>query len=255
MATRADQGKLRRRDAVVVRYVFENKDAETHQVGLRCIINSQFAAPDQSGKILNGVELKDKTMPDYLQVLGRPILPNPGHLTFNLGTSVEAPNRAVLTSPRAVATGDWDLKLVPIGNLTYTTLGLYWDPRPIKPGARREFAYALGQGLATKLEGEGTLKLDLIGSFEPNKMFTINAFVSDPAPGQSLTLELPDGLERLEGKETQPVPAVDDEGNCLIQWKARLLRPGQYNLRVHSTTGVTQTKIVTVTKEQSAISN
>ena len=60
-----------------------------------------FAAPNQPGKILDGVELKDKTMPDYLQLLQMPNLQNPGfvgHLTFNLGKSVEGPNRVVLTS-------------------------------------------------------------------------------------------------------------------------------------------------------------
>ena len=258
VATRAEKGNQRRRDAVVVRYTLENKDTVPHQVGLRCfmdvyVVNNDgalFAAPNQPGKILDGVELKDKTMPDYLQFLERADLQNPGfvgHLTFNLGSSVEAPNRAVLTSLRGNNSG-WDITPIPAGG--DSAMAFFWDPREIKAGAKREFAYAFGQGVAPKLDNEGAIKLDLVGSFEPNKMFTINAFVSDPAPGQSLTLELPDGLERLEGKETQPVPAVDAEGNCLIQWKARVLRPGQYNLRVHSTLGVTQTKIITITKEK-----
>ena len=109
-----------------------------------------------------------------------------------------------------------------------SALAFFWDPREIKPGAKREFAYALGQGVASKLENEGAVKVDLVGSFEPNKMFTIKPSSTIPRPGQSLTLELPDGLERLEGKETQPVPAGDADGNRLIQWKARVLRPGQY---------------------------
>ncbi len=258
VATRAAKGQLRRRDAVLVRYTLENKDNVTHRVGLRCFMDvlvagndgALFAAPNQPGKILDGVELKDRTMPDYIQFLQRADLKNPGfvgHLTCNLGSSVEGPNRAVLT--RLGAGGNaWDLIAAPARG--DSAMAFYWDPREIKPGAKRELAYAFGQGLAMKLEGEGTIKLDLIGSFEPNKMFTINALVSEPAPRQSLTLELPDGLERLEGKETQPVPAADADGICLVQWKARVPRLGRYNLRVHSSTGMTQTKIITVTKDE-----
>ena len=250
----------RRLDAVLVRFTLENKDTVPHQVGVRTfmdvyVVNNDgalFAAPNQPGQILDGVELKDKMMPDYLQLLQVPNLQNPGfvgHLTFNLGSSVEGPSRVVMTNLGACFNNNnWDIAAIPANG--DSAVGFFWEPREIKPGAKREVAYALGKGVASKLDNEGAIKLDLVGSFEPNKMFTINAFVSDPAPGQSLTLELPDGMERLEGKETQPVPALDAEGNCLIQWKARVLRPGQYNLRVHSTLGVTQTKIITVTKEQ-----
>ncbi len=255
--TRAEKGQKRRRDAVLVRYTFENKDKVPHEIGMRFYmqvylgnrLGGGFAAPNQPGKLLDGVELKDKTMPDYLELLQMQDLKNPGfvgRLTFNLGTAVEGPNRAVLTSRRGMA-NNWDIQAMPA--MGSSAVAFYWDPRAIKPGAKRECAFALGKGVAGKLDGEGALKVDLAGSFEPNKLFTLDAFVNDPAPSQSLTLELPEGLERLEGKETQPVPAPDVNGTSLVQWKARVLRPGQYHLRVHSSGGMTQTKIVTVTKE------
>ena len=109
-------------------------------------------------------------------------------------------------------------------------MSIYWDPTEIKPNAKRELAFAFGGGVASSLENEGRVKLDLAGSFEPGKLFTINAFVSDPAQGQNLTLELPAGMELVSGKETQPVPAVDGEGNCLVQWQARVLRHGKFAL-------------------------
>ncbi len=256
VATRAAKGGQRRRDAVLIRYILENKDTVPHQVGLRCWTRcpigvngvGSFAAPNQPGKILDGVELKGHTMPDYLQLRDAPGLRAPevlGHLTFNVGPGVEAPNRVVLTRYQPRFNTIWNIAVLPaLGGRS--ALAFYWDPRELKPGARRELAYAFGRGLAPKLGGEGGVKVDLVGSFAPKKMFTINAFVNDSVRAQSLTLDLPAGLERLEGKETQPVPDVDAEGTCLIQWKARVLRPGQYHLRIHSSTGAAQTKIITV---------
>ena len=74
--------KQRQRDTVLVRYTIENKDTVPHKVGMRksmdvYIVDNDgalFAAPNQPGKILDGVELKGKTMPDYLQFLQRPNL-------------------------------------------------------------------------------------------------------------------------------------------------------------------------------------
>ncbi len=88
------------------------------------------------------------------------------------------------------------------------------------------------------------VKIDLTGSFKPGKFFTVNACITYPPFAESLTLELPPGLERVEGKEIQPVPPADDDGNCLVQWKVRVLRPGQFQVRVCSSTGETYAKII-----------
>ena len=68
----------------------------------------------------------------------------------------------------------------------------------------------------------------------------------EPPLGQSLTLELPPGLERVEGKTVQPVPAVDAAGNALVQWRVRALKPGQFELRVGSSTGRAVAKSIEV---------
>jgi hypothetical protein len=85
------------------------------------------------------------------------------------------------------------------------------------------------------------------GSFAPGKLFTVAAYIQEPAFGQSLTLELPAGMERIEGKQCQPV-VMDEGGNSLVLWKARVQRTGKYTLRVRSSTGVTQSKIITISQ-------
>src|SRR5207302_973298 len=102
------KAKQRRSDSVLLRYLVENKGQKTYKFGLRIYMDvyvisndgALFAVPNQPGKILDGVVLKDKMLPDYVQLLERPNLQDPGfvaHLTLNLGNSLEKPDRIVLT--------------------------------------------------------------------------------------------------------------------------------------------------------------
>jgi predicted secreted protein len=249
--------KERLLDTVLVRYTIENKDFVPHRVGLRKFMNVHlidsdaaiFAAPNQPNKLLDGVVLKGKTMPDYLQILQHPNLKEPGyvaHMTFSLGSNVDRPDRAVLTWRGAAAQDNWTVDAVAAGGSR--VMYLYWDPREIKPGGKRELAFAYGGGVAGNLENEGRVKFDLSGSLEPGKRFTINASVSEPALGQSLTLELPANMELVHGQETQPVPPANQDGNSMVQWQARVLRTGNSSVRIHSSTGVTHAKTIDISR-------
>jgi hypothetical protein len=249
-------GQKRRLDAVLVRYEVENKDSKPRKIAVRAatdilIVDNDgalFAAPNRPGKVLDGVMLKDKDVPDYVQVLQRPDLKNPmfvAHFTYKLGKRLEPPTRVVLTGLRAFG-GGWEIAAVPAGG--DSAMAMYWDPREIKPGGKRELAYAYGQGIATDPENEGKVGVELGGSFEPGKTFTVTAYVENPAPGQTLTLELPAGMERVEGKELQLVPPATNEGNSIVLWKGRVTKLGKFVLRVRSSTGVTQTKVITITR-------
>jgi hypothetical protein len=253
----ASRGAKRRRDAVLVHYVAENKGQQPHKVGLKVYMDTYvidndgalFAAPTHPGKILDGMTLQGKTLPPYLQILQRPDLKNPGfvaHLTLDLGKRLEKPDRIVLTRFGAGGNG-WDMPVFQA--MGDSAMGVYWEPKELKPGGKREFAYGYGQGIATTPENEGRVELALGGSFEPGKLFTVTAYVADPAPGQSLTLELPEGMALADGKEARPVPAPrDDEAFSVVVWRARVLRPGEFALRVRSSTGVTRGKTITVTR-------
>src|SRR5262249_13155964 len=150
------------------------------------------AAPTIPGKILDGMELKGKQLPPYLQMLQIPDLKNPGyvsHMTFDLGKRIDRPDRVVLS--RFGAAGVWDLPIFMAGG--DSAMAAFWEPKEIKPGGKREIAYAYGKGVAVSPESEGAVRLALGGSFEPGKAFDVTAYVADPATGQFLTLELPAG--------------------------------------------------------------
>jgi hypothetical protein len=251
------QERKRRLDAVVIRYLIENNDTRPHKVGMRLFMDSFWVDNDgclhaspttHPGKILDGVTLEGKTIPDYLQVLQRPNLKNPGeiaHFTYSLGSRFEKPSKIVLTSLGAGGDG-WNVPAVL--SRGDTAMAMFWEVKEIPAKGKRELAYAYGQGIATNPENEGKVEIALGGSFEPGKLFTVTAYVEDPVPGQSLTLELPPGVERVEGAEVQPVPPVTEDGNCLVMWRARVQRLGEFPLRVRSSNGVTYTKLVTVAR-------
>jgi hypothetical protein len=245
----------RRMDAVLVRFDVENKDSQPHKFGVRqfmdvFLVNNDgalFAAPNKPGKILNGVELKGKDVPDYVQILQVPNLQNPGyvaHLTYNLGHSIEKPSRVILTSLFNAFIDQWNMRVMQANG--DSAMGFFWDPKDIPAKGKRVMAYGYGEGVCPNLEGEGQMSLVLGGSFEPGKIFTVAAYVLDPSSGQALTLELPPGMARVEGKERQPVPPLSDDGDAMVLWKARVLRTGEFPVRVRSSTGVTQTKVISI---------
>ena len=253
------KGTKRLMNSVLVRYQVENKGKQVHKVGLRPYFDtyiidndgSLFAAPNFPKKILDGIELKDKQLPDYVQVLQRPDLANPGfvaHLTLNLGSGIEKPNRIILTRHGAFR-NQWDMQAVQA--MGDSAMAVYWDPKDIRPGGKREMGYAYGEGVAYGPASEGNFNVKLGGSFEPGKVFTIAAMISDPAPGQSLTLELPDSMERVEGKRVQPVHIMgDDQAQTMVLWKARVLRLGEFPIRIRSSTGVTMTKVISISEAE-----
>jgi hypothetical protein len=247
-------GQKRQLDTLLVRYLVENKDTRPHKVALRFTIDmyvvnndgALFASPTtHPGQILNGVAFDAKKMPAYIQVLQVPNLQNPGqvcHFTLKLGKRLEGPSRMILTN-LGTCFGGWEVPAQPAGD---SAVAIFFDDKEIPAGGKRDMGYAYGVNLASSPESEGRVSLALGGSFEPGKTFTVTAYVDEPVEGQSLALELRPGMELIGGKEVQPVPFPEAVGTSIVQWRARVQRLGQFPLRVRSSTGVTQTRTITI---------
>jgi hypothetical protein len=251
-----DGAKKRQMDTMLIHYTVENTSQKAQKFGLKIymdtyIINNDgclFAAPTMPGKILDGVVLKGKELPAYVQLLQQPDLKNPGyvaHLTLDISSKFEKPDRVVLSRHGAGGFGGWDFPAMQAGG--DSALAIFWDPKEIKPGAKREMVYGYGRSIASSPENEGKVEVALGGSFEPGKVFAVTAYVSDPSPGQSLSLELPAGMELVEGKLKQSVPELrEGEVTSVVFWRARVLKTGEFAVRVRSSTGVTQGKLISI---------
>jgi hypothetical protein len=244
----------RRMDTVLIKHIIENNDNVAHQVGCRMhidtlVVNNDgaiFASPTtHPGKLLDGVMLKDKSVPDFVEILERPDLKNPGFkgiFTFKFGSQLEGPSKIVLTS--LAAGGQWDVAAIPANG--DSAVAFYWEPSEIKAKSHRVVAVGYGQGIACNPQSEGRVSIDFGGSFQPHKTFTVTVYVDDPIVGQSLALMLPEGIQRLDGKDTQTVPEPGEMGQSVVMWRCRLAQPGSYPIRIRSSNGVTHTRVVTV---------
>jgi hypothetical protein len=244
-------------DNMLIRYVIENKDTKPHTVGTRVRIDTMcgnndgalFAAPTRPGEILNGTELSGKTLPEYVQIMEVPNLKAPGfngHFTLKLPGNRIGPDRFLCTSHLGGDNG-WDA--APIAANGDSDCVIYWTPRAIRAGEKVEMAYAYGQGIASLPDSEGRLKISLGGNFEPGKLFTVHAFVEEPVLGQTLSLDLPEGMTLVEGTPTQPAtPPTDAQATAATFWKGRVDRLGKFAVRIRSSNGVTETRTITVAR-------
>ena len=248
-------GQKRKLDTCRVTYILENKDNRPHKVAFKTAVDilivsndrALFASPTtEPGKILNGVRLEGKALPEYIWVLEQPDLTNPGFMatmTFKHGKG-ENPNKVVLANLGVVANfQQWDVPPVMAGD---SACALFWEEKELKPGHKRELVWGYGGGISTSGENDGKVTIGLSGSFEPGKLFTIVAQVDDPLPDQALALELPVGLDRVDGREIQAVAPASETGSSVVLWKARVVRPGDYEIRVRSSTGAVQSKQVMI---------
>jgi predicted secreted protein len=248
-------------DTVLVRYVIENKGEGAHRVGLRVMVDTYigsndgvpFAVPDEEGMVNTYADFTDlarasRQVPEFVQALERPDLQYPGtvaHMTLKLGGRMEPPNRVSLTR-WPLSDCPWEVPLRPMED--DSAVAIYWFERLLEPGARRELGYGYGLGAVTSNEAGGKLGLTLGCSFEPGQIFTVTSYVTNPAAGQMLDLTLPDGLE-VQGNPRLPVPeGKGTPPTSTVTWKVKVLQTGEFRLRVTSSTGISQSKTITIAR-------
>jgi hypothetical protein len=251
--------RKRQLDTVLVRYLIENKDETAHRIGLRVMVDTligdndgvPFTIPGMPGMVDTKADFRDSAragvqIPDFIQALEVPDLQNPGtvaHMTLKVGGRVENPNRVSLTR-WPLSNCPWE---VPLKDMEGdSAVAIYWNEMLVDPGGRRELGYGYGLGGVTSTEGGGKLGITLGGSFEPGQVFTVTTYVTNPVPGQVLTLELPPGLE-VQGDARATVPAGQGSPpTSIVTWKAKVLQTGEHRIRVASSTGISQSKTITI---------
>jgi hypothetical protein len=245
------EGSKRFLNMVLVRYRFTNKDRRSHRVALRMQIDTliggndgvPFTIPGKSGLVTTFADFRTpKDVPLFVQALERPNLKDPGTVmqaNLKIGGGVEAPDRVSLTHwPGAIK--NWEIPIAPLAG--DSALVLYWFDKDVAAGKAREIGFEYGLGSVTS--SGGRLGITLGGNFDVGGYFTVTALVTQPTPNQKLTLTLPAGLERLDGAATQPVPP--SKMTSVVTWKVQINKAGEYELKVTSNDGLSQTKSLTI---------
>ncbi len=273
-------------DTCLVRYAIENRDSISHRVGLRFMLDTYIGSNDGVPFTLPGTqELCDTQhdfhsrgeVPDFIQALERNDLEEPGtiaNVQLRLGGRIDPPDRVTLGAwPNAelqqvrrynIPGRDqlrghltlWAVPVLPIKLMKQlnfqasadSAVVMYWHERDLEPGATREVGFAYGLGSVAASAG-GKLALTVGGAFVRGGDFTVTAYVTDPQPGQRLTLRLPGGLQVREGSAEQAVPPVATEASrpiSTVTWKVRAAERGEHTLQVTSNTGSEQSQKVTI---------
>ncbi len=263
-----------RLDTCLVRYRIDNRDGRPHTVGLRFLLDTFIGANDGVPFLIPGrnqlcdthLDLQGRDVPLYIQACESDNLAHPGtiaRIQFVLGGSLAPPDRVTLGAwPNAELRrlkGDrrclqqdtlWEVPVYDISLLHDSAVVLYWNPQSLAPGASREMAFSYGLGDVAAGEGGGKLGLSLGGSFTPGGDLSVTAYVNNPAPGQTVTLTLPDGFQLADGGGlTRPAPALDFSSasrQSPVTWTVKAGRPGDYTIKAESSNGAAQSKTVTI---------
>jgi hypothetical protein len=228
-------------DSCRIRYLLENKDEVPHRVGLRLLVNVRagekrglvFAVPGK-GELVTSLKAQGDAVPDYLQALEKEDLRAPEtilHLSPKLA-GVEPPERVVLTQLVEDFLDKYDIE--PLEVLSEPALVLYWKEVELNPKATREVGFVCGLGHIVADPG-GLLAVTLGGPLRIDKVFTVTAYVKNPAGGQKAALHLPRGLQLFAGEKEMDVPApAKDAELSVVHWQVKADWADRFPIEVRS---------------------
>lgn len=268
-------------DTVLIHYLVANEDKTPHRVGLRILMDTYigaadgvpFAIPSQSDLLTTKRDLRDyKDIPDFIQALERPNLSDPGTtatMILKLPTDVrmnpEDPELDPITrmvicrwpgSPEErwdfTKTKFWDMNDKAQGEKNDSCVTLYWETRTMGPGTKRAMAFTYGLGKLSGADGEKNAQLALTYAPKPppGGLFTVTAWVKNPAQGQKIKLALPDGMSFIDDNPELSVnKGVTDLSQ--VSWKVKVgnfAKLGKYPVRATTTGTEAKLDVVVVKK-------
>jgi len=243
------QGSTTQRvDTMQIKYVLSNTSSQTHQVGLRIMLDSligdndgvPFVTPGREGITSRAIDLRGADIPDFVQALERADLADPGvivHLTLR-GADATPPDRLVISAWCEENAG-WDYypglggdghpldRCGQAGETPDSAVALYFDPQPLAPDQQRTIVayYGLG-GISSTESGNVGLSLTFNRSVQQGDSFWIVALVLQPQAGQHVQLTLPAGLTFAPGHAADQ-PVVADGAFTQVSWLVEAHSPLQ----------------------------
>ncbi len=271
-------------DTCLVRYDITNRDDKPHKVGLRFLLDTFIGSNDAVPFTIAGAKETCSTMksfdratevPDFISALEKQDLNNPGtvaHLSLKYGAGLEPPTRVTLgawpvANLRKEAGGQgaqmfntrWAVPVLPMALAKSSenpggdsAVTLYWDDKELPPKETRTVGFAYGLGSVTG-EKTGGLGITASAGLMAGKEFTLTAYVKNPAPGTTITLTLPKGLELAGGTATESVPAIPPGSASPyspVTWRVKAIKGGVQRVRVSLSTGATLDHRLVVSQAQ-----
>ena len=202
-------------DTGMYKYTVRNTGTESHNVGIRIMIDTMLNNNDGApfrvpgvGAVTQEMEFLGEDIPQYWQAfysLDNPDVMAQGTL---IGGGATTPDRFVLSDWTYIVNTIWDYTVNPLESVTNdSAVAVYWYPVSIGPGESREFVtfYGLGEISGTAdLSITGPGALDVVGGQWSPSPFSATAYIANnTAIAMSdvpVTIALPSGLGLAPGE-------------------------------------------------------
>jgi hypothetical protein len=250
-------GQTNALDTVLIYYRARNGGTVPRKVELRLLLDTfigsndgvPFLVPGQT-KLVRMADLSGKDVPEYLEVIENPNDPkNPGTVV-RLGLKGIRWGAIDPVEPSKVSIGQmdnnraWDALSKEITD--DSSVAIYWPEKEVRPGQTVHYAITYGLGA---LEVSNDLGITAPGSVMPNRSFTVTGYVYKAKKDQTVRLEVPSGLEVVDGEEK--TVAADAE-RAQVFWTVRAkVQKGTFD--VHATSNGVRSKPVRVVVKLSGI--
>src|SRR5262249_3768734 len=126
-----------------------------------------------------------------------------------------------------------------------SSVAIFWPQKEVAP--RQVAHYAITYGLGS-LEVSNDLGITAPGGVMPNRNVTVTGYVYKAKKGQKVKLEVPSGLEVVDGDEKTVAAEAE---RAQVFWTVRAKKEGKFDL--HATTGNVRSKPVRVVVKASSI--
>jgi hypothetical protein len=255
-------------DTCLIKYHIANKGKKAQRVGLRFLLDTYiadndgvpFTLPGEKVLLAKQKEFRGREVPDFLQVLQRPDLKNPGlimQLNFRISDKLEPPERVSLThhpGESSKVKDRWEIPVDPKESFNLdSAVVLYWDPAELEPGKSRDVGFTYGMG-SVDIGDSALVGLTVGGSLFKGADLTVLALVADPQ-AKSIKIDLAPGLTLKDGETPEkPVPAPEKTAEGIapspITWRVHAGNNGEFNISVTTNPGgtpsVTQTRKIRI---------
>jgi hypothetical protein len=223
-------------DTILVWYKVHNYGTVPQKVSLRIMLDTfigendgvPFTVPGSKGFVTTKAEYKGSDIPDYLEVVEQhENEKDPGTISrlglrglqWNDRIELLEPERVLICrfpGPQAL----WEWEPQDMGD--DSCVAVYWPEQQIAPKETRHMAITYGLG---KLDIHDRLALSAPASVIPGREFVVTAYVYNAVKGQTVRIELPDGVKLTSGKEE--ITIGEDAKRTQVFWKVKADREGK----------------------------
>jgi RNA polymerase sigma factor (sigma-70 family) len=242
-------------DTALVKYAVQNLDTKPHTVGVRVLLDTYIGGNDgvpflippsptaPSGRLLDTMAVFEKEqVPPFLRAL-ESTEPNDRHGTVaEMGLKLhglEPLSKVVICrwpGDQGGGSASWEWPFEPMNadpQNRDSCVVLYWNAMTVQPQDRRTLGFTYGLGRMADTADRAPMRMLVSGSGKVGRAFVLTFYVRGEV-GETVRLQLPEGLLLAEGQKLEQVVAPPLERGCSqVSWRVEALKTGRFIVRAN----------------------